>query len=172
MSNFASKHTVAPFTLEGAEIFMRNFSGRAGRYTPEGTRNFMVKLPPELATQLQEDGWNVTYLKPLEEGDSPTPALRVAVNFNYYNPPEVYKVIGRTKTILGEDTISTLDTAEIRRDPDTNLPMVDMRVRGRIWGDENKGGIKAYLEKMYVTVVEDDLDAKYAFDDEPLPFDP
>lgn len=170
MSN-VSKRAVPPFTLEGAEIFMRNFTGRAGKYTPEGTRNFMLKLPPELATKLQEDGWNVTYLKPLDEGDDPTPAIRVAVNFKYWQPPEIYKVVGKSKTMLSEDTIGILDTAEIQRDPETNLPMVDLRVRGRTWGDENKGGIKAYLEKMYITIVEDDLDAKYAFDDDSLPFE-
>lgn len=158
-----NQNELKSFTLENASIFMRNFSGRAGKYTPEGTRNFMVRLPEELAHKLEDDGWNVTYLKPLEEGDAPTPALRVAVNFKYWQPPEIYKVVGNTKTMLSEDTVSILDSAEIT--------MVDLKVRPRVWGDENKGGIKAYLEKMYVTVVEDDLDAKYNFGDpEEAPF--
>lgn len=171
MSNNSNMMAPRPFTLEGADIFMRNFTGKARPpYTPEGARNFLLRLPDELAKQLAEDGWNVSYLKPREDGDPETPALRVAVNFNYYNPPEVYKIIGRTKTLLSESNISTLDFAEIARDPETGRPMVDLRVRGRVWGDEKKGGIKAYLEKMYITVVEDDLDAKYNFTNEEDPF--
>ena len=150
------------FTMKNAEIFMKNFTGRAGRYTPEGTRNFMLRLPQDVAEQLAEDGWNVSYLKPYDDGDLPTPALRVAVNFKYWQPPEIYKVVGNTKTLLSEENVSILDTAEIVK--------VDLRVRPRVWGDANKGGIKAYLEKMYVTVEEDDLDADYNFDNADLPF--
>ena len=153
-----------PFTMENAQLLMnaRNFAGRPGKYTPQGVREFVLRLPPDLADQLAEDGWNVTYLKPREEGDLPEPILRVSVNYNYWQPPEIYKVVGRSKTLLNEDNVSVLDTAEISN--------VDLRVRPRFWGDENKGGIKAYLEKMYVTVVEDDLDAKYNFDDAEVPF--
>lgn len=154
-----NQNELKAFTLENAELFMRmrNFAGRAGKFTPEGTRSFVVKLPEDLANRLADDGWNVTYLKPLEEGDPPTPALRIAVNYKYWQPPEIYKVVGTTKTLLSEDTVSILDSAEI--------VSCDLRVRPRVWGDENKGGVKAYLEKMYVTVEEDDLDAKYAFED-------
>lgn len=160
-----NQNELKSFTLENADIFLKNFSGRATKYTPEGTRNFMLRLPDEVANRLAEDGWNVSYLKPREEGDPPTPALRIAVNFKGYRPPEIYKIVGRTKTMLSEDTVSLLDTAEI--------VTVDLRVRPRVWGDENKGGVKAYLEKMYVTVVEDDLDAKYNFGDpdDELPFE-
>ena len=148
------------FTMKNAEIFMRNFTGRAGKYTPEGTRTFMLRLPNDVAEELADDGWNVSYLRPREEGDLPTPALNVTVNFKYFRPPEIYKVVGHTKTLLTEDTVSILDNADIIK--------VDLRVRPRVWGDSNKGGIKAYLEKMYVTVQEDDLDSDYNFDD--LPF--
>lgn len=148
------------FTMKNAEIFMRNFTGRAGKYTPEGTRTFMLRLPNDVAEELADDGWNVSYLRPREEGDLPTPALNVTVFFNDSATTEIYTVVGHTKTLLTEDTVSILDNADIVK--------VDLRVRPRVWGDSNKGGIKAYLEKMYVTVQEDDLDSDYNFDD--LPF--
>ena len=72
------------FTMKNAEIFMKNFTGRAGKYTPEGTRTFMLRLPNDVAEELADDGWNVSYLRPREEGDLPTPALNVTVNFKYF----------------------------------------------------------------------------------------
>lgn len=158
MKTNTNKTFVAPFTLENAEIVSKNFAGHAQRYTPEGLRTFLLILPEELANRLTELGWNVSHLRPREEGDTPTPVLNVTVSYKYYQPPEVYMVVGRNKTLLTEENIAVLDSAEIAN--------VDLRVRGRVWGDENKGGIKAYLEKMYVTVIPDELDAKYAFDED------
>ena len=150
-------------TIENARIFLRNFSGQATKYLPEGSIHFMVQIPSDQAPLLKEDGWNISYFKPREDGDEPTAALRVFLNYNYRNPPEVYMVVGHTKTLLTKETICTLDNAEITQ--------VDLRIRPRRWGDASRGGIKAYLEKMYVTVVPDDLDAKYNFDsDEETPF--
>ena len=150
-------------TVENARIFMRNFSGRETRYIPEGKRHFMLALPNDEAAVLKEDGWNISYFKPREEGDEPQAAMRVWVNYNYSVPPEIYMVVGRKKTLLREDTVGLLDNAEI--------VSVDLRIRPRRWGDETRGGIKAYLEKMYITVVEDNLDAKYNFgEDDETPF--
>lgn len=164
---------VTPFTVEGVELFSRNFAGVARPpYTPAGVRNFCMTLPGELAAQLAEDGWNIFYLKPREEGDEPQPAIRVAVAFDYYNPPAIYKIIGNRNNKMVQltpDNVSTLDSAEIVRDDD-GKPRVDVVIRGRRWGDDGKK-IKAYLEKMYITVYEDELDLKYAaFRDEELPF--
>lgn len=148
---------IGKITMENARIFLRNFSGRPGKYTPEGVREFVVAIPNEQAAQLAEDGWNIGYLKPREEGDTPQAILRVAVSFAY-RPPEIYMVVGRTKTLLTEATVGLLDTAEIVN--------VDLRIRPRVWQNGGNGGVKAYLEKMYVTVEQDDLDAKYNFDDD------
>ena len=145
-------------TIKDADIFLRNFGGRATKYTPEGTRHFMTRLDDEQAETLERDGWNIAHFRPREPGDPETLALRVWVNYNKWFSPEVYMVIGKTKTLLTEETITLLDNAIITR--------VDMRIRGRRWGDENRGGVKAYLDKMYVTVEKDELDDLYSFDEE------
>lgn len=152
-----SNDNIKSITIKDAQIRFRNFSGRAGKYSPEGTRTFSVLIPNEEAAELADLGWNINYLHSRDEDEPDQASLRVTVSFNYYIPPQIYRVVGKTKTLLTEDTIGQLDADEISR--------VDLRIRPRKWGDEQRGGVKAYAEKMYVTVVEDDLDADYNFGD-------
>lgn len=151
--------------IEGARIFWRNFSGKGSQYNSEGSRNFCMEIDPELAKRLKADGWNVKYSKPNEEGDEPYPYIQVKIKYDPY-PPKIYKVTSRNKTLLDEDVIGDLDRDEIEN--------VDIIISPYTWSVGGKSGITAYVDKMYVTIHEDDFAKKYAHfdnDEEELPFD-
>jgi hypothetical protein len=148
--------------LEDHRIIYKNFTGKEGQYNREGERNFAVILEDDkLVKQLIEDGWNVKYLKPREEGDEPTPYLQVSVGFKN-RPPRIVMITGRGRTNLDEETCEILDWADIRDG------RADLIIRPYVWNVNNKSGIKAYLQSIFVTVEEDALERKYAdIDDVP-----
>ena len=141
-------------TLEDARIGFRNFSGKEGQYNPAGRRNFMVFLDPEDGQRLQNDGWNVRWLKPREEGDEPQAGLSVQVEFSKGRPPKVVQITAHGKTSLNEETINILDWAEIES--------CDIIIRPYNWEmADGRKGVKAYLSALYVTIKEDAFESKY-----------
>lgn len=150
--------------IENAKIFWTNFAGKERENNPAGKRNFCVEIPEDIAENLKADGWNVKYTKDSEEYGGPKPYIQVEVKYGDY-PPKIYKVTSRNKTLLDEDVVKDLDTDEI-----TN---VDLYISPYHWTVGSKSGIKAYVDKMWVTIEEDDLTKKYASyeDEESLPFD-
>lgn len=146
--------TSATFMVENAEIIFRNFEGKEGQYNRKGDRNFGVILDPDVAAQMEEDGWNVKYLKPREEGDEPTPYIQVSVKFDI-RPPRIVTISSSGKTQLDEDSVEILDWADMAK--------VDLIARAYNWEVNGKTGMKAYLKSMFITLEEDELEKKYAY---------
>lgn len=154
-------------TIEGARIIFRNFSGKEGQYNREGDRNFAVVLPDDIAQRMIEDGWNVKYLRAREEGETDTPYLTVSVNFRG-RPPRCVLITHRMvdgvmkpfKTQLPEEMVMMLDWAD--------LSTVDLILNPYSWTVNGRSGVKAYLQAIYATVQQDELERKYA-DVEELP---
>lgn len=144
---------VTPLTFEDARIVFRNFSGKEGQYNREGDRNFALILDNEIAPAMAEDGWNVKYLKPREEGDDPQAYMQVSVSYKQ-RPPRVVIITSRGRTNIPEEMLDILDWAEIRQ--------VDLIVNPYQWAVNGKTGVKAYLKSIYITIEEDELEQKYA----------
>lgn len=144
-------------TIENARIGFRNFSGKEGKYNPAGRRNFCVFLEYKEAKILEEDGWNVRWLQPRDEGDPEQGYLQVSVSFDNM-PPKIIMITSKGKTALDNDSVSLLDWAEIKE--------IDLIIRPYNWvlqeGTRNeKRGVKAYVKAMYITIAEDEFEAKY-----------
>lgn len=152
-------HNDGTLLMEGAEVVFRNFTGKEGMYNAEGQRNFCVLLDPEIVPQLQEDGWNVKFLKPREEGDDPRPYLQVEVKYRDrqgkpVRPPTVVLITSKGRTKLNEDEVELLDWIDIQK--------TDLIIRPYQWAVNGKSGTKAYLKSIYMTMQEDALEQKYA----------
>lgn len=149
---------VKTFMIEDARIIFRNFSGKEGKYDREGDRSFAVILPEDIAETMAKDGWNVKYLEAREEGEPDTPFVSVAVNFNN-RPPRVVLLTSTTRTQLDEASVDVLDWADIQT--------ADLIARGYDWSVNGKSGTKAYLQSLFVTIVEDALERKYSINEDP-----
>jgi hypothetical protein len=145
------------FMIEDAQLIFRNFSGKESQYNRAGNREFSVILDEQTAKQMKADGWHVRALDSREEGEPDTPYITIAVNFQN-RPPRVIMLTSTSRTPLNEDSIEILDWTDIKQ--------VDLIANPYHWTVGEKSGIKAYLKSMYVTIEEDELDRKYAVQEE------
>ena len=143
--------------IEGAKLVFKNFSGKVSEYNRNGQRNFSVLIDDELASKLEEDGWPVKYRKPREDDPEQyrQPFLPVKVQFNMY-PPTVVMITSRGKRKLDENTIGQLDWARISNADVQIRPYNYPAINGK------PAGVSAYLKSLYVTIIEDPLETKYA----------
>lgn len=149
---------VGNISIENARILFRNFAGKESKFNAKGKRNFCLLLDSDVAEELKDIGWNVKYLNPRDPEDPPQAYIQVAVAFDNF-PPNIWMITGNKKTKLDEDSVSVLDYAEIEN--------IDIIVRPYTWEVNGKGGIKAYVKNMYVTIVENEFEKKYqSFEDE------
>jgi len=141
--------------MEGVRIIFRNFAGKEGQYNREGDRNFAVLLDDKIADVMGQDGWNVKMLRPRsdEEGEEEQAYLPISVNFKG-RPPRIVLITSRGRTNLDESQVEMLDWVDIIN--------VDLIVRPYEWTVNDKSGIKAYLQSIYVTIEEDPLELKYS----------
>lgn len=141
--------------LENTRIIHRNFEGRAGKYTREGDRGFSAVIDPSIVQSVIDAGWNVRELPPREdvEGSEPLYFIPVRVNLDGNRPPRICLATRTGLVELDAESLKTLDSAEI--------VSCDMTLHAHRWGDETKGGVKAYLKNLYVKIQEDPLADKY-----------
>lgn len=141
-------------TIKHARIFSRNFSGKEGKFNPEGRRNFCVHIENiQDAEAMQKDGWNIRWLEPRDEGGERQPFIQVAVSYKNI-PPKIVLISKKGQTQLDEEDINMLDWAEIEN--------LDLTINPSHWDVNGKQGIKAYLRSAYVTIFEDELDELYS----------
>lgn len=160
MSEKGTKKAKGIFRVENTRMIFRNFTGRENDYNEEGNRNFGLIISEEDAIRLKKDGWNVKTLAP--RADDPDgfeqPWLPVKVKFGAY-PPSVYLISPNNGTPkkhqLDEETIGQLDWANVEF-VDAEISPYNYPARGK-----HPAGVSAYLRRLYVTIREDDLDAKY-----------
>lgn len=146
------------FDVDGRNMRFRNFAGKAGKYNAEGDRNFCLLLNPEVAAEMAADGFNVKYLKPRDEEEDPVPYIQIKLK--YYSrsgerlrPPKIVLLTKKGKTQLDEDSINTLDWAEIEK--------FDIAINPRPYDMNGRSGVSAYLKTLYVTIVEDEFEDRY-----------
>jgi hypothetical protein len=140
--------------MDGVRIIFRNFSGKEGKYNREGDRNFAVLLDDEIANTMAEDNWNVKWLQPRSEDEEETPQAYLPVSVSYKGrPPRIVMITSRGRTNIDDTQVEMLDWATIVN--------VDLIVRPYEWTVNGKSGVKAYLQSLYVTIEEDELERKY-----------
>lgn len=140
-------------TIENFRMLYRNFSGKPSRYNKEGQQNFCAVITEEEAVQFDEIGFNVKRTKPRDDELQGSPYIKVNVNFNSNPPPRVVIVSQRGKTDLDENSVSILDWSEIQSADVTINPY---------FHPDNNGRCTAYLSRLFVQVIEDELEIKYA----------
>lgn len=142
--------------LEKADIGFRNFRGIPTKFG-DRSKAFCVFFSEEMGKSLEADNWNIKWTNPKDEDEIPTPFLQVKLNMNEESKffSKVVQITSNGKLVLNDRNVGNLDTAEISN--------VDLIIRAREWKDDNGNvKIKAYLKAMYVTLVEDDFESKYA----------
>lgn len=144
-------------TVENTRLLFSNFAGEERQFNSAGQRNTCIVLPDALAKELMANGWNVGSLEPREEeAEEGVPSVYFTqLNVRYDNyPPEIYVIKSTGRTLLTEETVETLDYLDVKS--------VDVVINPYPWSFNGKTGTKGYVKKMYVTLDEDELDAKYA----------
>ena len=139
--------------IEDAIIIWKNFSGEESRFNRAGDRNFNVVINDvDFADELKRLGWNVKEHEARDEGDDPYFTLACSVSYKI-RPPKICLYSGKSKTNLDEDTVGTLDYADI--------VTADLVLNGSAWEVNGNCGIKAYVDELHVTIEQSAFGDKY-----------
>ena len=139
--------------ISDARIIFRNFKGEETKFNRKGNRNFCVVIDDaDMAQELTNDGWNVRTLLSRDEDEEIKYYIQVTVRFDNV-PPKIFMISKNKKTELTEETIGSLDYAEISN--------IDLTIRPYDWEVNGKTGMKAYLKAMYVTIQQDEFASRY-----------
>ena len=143
------------YLIDSARIMFRNFEGKPGQFNAAGQRNFHVLLTQELEQALVADGFNVKYLKPREEGETPQAHLKINVKMDSNIPPKIFIVTSKGRRQLTEDMLQMVDWADF-----ANIDLIFSRYK-RDWPD-GRTTVTAYLQTFFGTIREDELELRYA----------
>lgn len=151
----AKKRQLPDARIYGVNIIFRNLMGLERKFNAAGKRNFSIALSPEQAAALKADGWNVKERHPKDPDDDRGVLLHMKANVNYKSaqPPAIWLVTSRGRTLLDETTVGMIDVAEISN--------VDVTLSAYFFDEETEVP-SAYVKSMYVTIVEDEMERKYA----------
>lgn len=139
--------------IRDAKVRYRNFSGKGDNYTPAGIRTFTVFLDDDLGNTLRDEGWNVKWKISKKRPDDPPQAqLKVTVSYRQ-TPPNIVTITGRGRRDLNEDTVKSLDFADVKQ--------WNLVITPSYWKVNDKRGIKAYLKSLVAWQREDELEADY-----------
>ena len=152
----SDKKVTEKITLEHVKIIFKNFAGEEGRFNRKGARNFKVVLTKEQAEKLEDKGWYVQW--PKEGHEDKNPLIKVSINFKSTVKPKVIMVTGKNKTVLDEESVSVLDSAEIDN--------ADLICNPYNWDTNGEFGASAYLSVGYFNCIEDEFYGKYYSDEE------
>ena len=144
--------------VEDARIIFKNFAGEERQFNPAGERNFALVIDNSIAPAMINDGWNIKYLKAREEDDEPQAILKVKVSYKR-KPPTIVLITSKAngekvRQTLPEDLIDMLDYIDIAK--------VDLIVNPSWYDFNGRQGYSAYLKSIYITMLQDDLEKKYA----------
>jgi hypothetical protein len=141
-------------SIKNAKIMYRNFAGKEGKFNPKGRRVFCVLLDDETADMLKKDGYNIRWAEPRDPEDKKQAYMSVRVSFSNVNiPPKIVLITSENKTVLTEDTVGILDLADIES--------IDMILNPYNWKVGSGTGVTPYVKSMYITIAEDEFEAKY-----------
>lgn len=142
-------------TIQNTQLVLKNFSGEKGRYfNSTGNPEFAVVIPPELAEMMSADGWNVKQFKAKpEDTKDPDFFIKVKIGVNG-RPPRMVMITSAGRKDISVEDCQVFDYVRISN-VDLTLSPYDYEFQG-------KTGISAYLNSLFVTVEEDELDRKYA----------
>lgn len=128
-----------------AQIGLRNFEGREGRFNKDGERSFAIFLTEEQAVELINQGLNVKPPKFDEEGNQLGRSfLKVKVRFDIM-PPEIFFSRGEEDE-NGKIIIKLLPMSELRTLDNADLEYCDLKVNVREWIKGPNKGKSVYLD--------------------------
>lgn len=138
------------------DILFRNFAGKPDKFHANGQMpNFWLIIFPEKAKELMDRGLNVrTFTN--RDGDEEY-RLQVFANYGKY-PPQIYKLCGKNKVLLDEESISDLDRDEIIG--------INLKISPYHWTFNGNEGCKAYISKGMFEILEDRIDRMFPMMDD------